>query len=139
QAPASDPVTVGPANAQGDFLVSWNAADEANGSGVKHVTVYVSTDNGDYRIWQRQAPGASGAAVFDGTTGHTYKFLALATDYAGNREVQRLGETPPPDDGTRTNLGGLPVVGPTTPASFGQPPAPTAAPSTNPLFTPAEP
>ena len=51
-----------------------------------HVTLYVATDGGDYTIWQRQLTVATGSAVYMGAAGHTYQFLALATDNAGNQE-----------------------------------------------------
>ena len=42
-----------------------------------------------------------------------------------------------PDDGSHVNLGGTPSVGATT-VDVGQPPAPSTAPATNPLFAQAE-
>ena len=75
--------------------------------------------------------------VFLGEAGHTYEFLALATDLAGNREAPPIG-TSADDDGSRVHLGALPTVPETTPPNFGIAPAPTAQPSTNPLFARAE-
>src|SRR6185369_13504671 len=43
-----------------DYAVKWNASDEPGGSGVKHVTVYVSEDGGSYKIWLRQTQETSG-------------------------------------------------------------------------------
>ena len=113
-----------------DLLVNWQANDDTGGAGIKHVTVYVSVDGGDFSIWQRQTTESS--AVFNGEPGRSYEFLTLATDNAGNREV------PPPgisatDDGSGSNLGGLPDVGRTS-GDTGVPAAPSDQPSTNPLF-----
>jgi subtilase family serine protease len=118
-----------------DYLVKWQASDEETGSGVKHVTVYVAEDGGDFTIWQKQTTDTEG--VFEGKAGKTYEFLALATDNAGNREQPDLG-TNLPDDGSSTNLGTLPTVGQTSEPT----PKPAAPPNhnytTNPLFTQAK-
>ncbi len=109
--------------------------DDNNGSGVKHVTVYVAKDGGNFEIWQRQTTETS--AIYQGETGHEYEFIALATDNAGNREQPRLG-IQPPDDGSSVNLGTLPNFDRTSTPDLGKPPSPTPQPSTNPLFTEAE-
>ena len=75
--------------------------------------------------------------IYQGQAGHTYTFLALATDVAGNHELPPAG-TNAPQDTTTVNLGALPTVPNTTPPNFGIPPAPTVQPSTNPLFTQAQ-
>ncbi len=115
------------------YSVTWKVVDEQNGSGVRHVTLYVATDGGDFKIWQRQRPEATGSEVFVGEAGHVYEFLALATDVAGNRERPAFRGNVP-DDGTTTNLGGNPLVAETTPENFGVAPHPSPEPSTNPLF-----
>ncbi|HEY7599778.1 MAG TPA: PPC domain-containing protein, partial [Candidatus Limnocylindrales bacterium] len=81
-----------------DYDVRWSAIDDPGGSGVKHTTVYVSEDGGDWKIWLRQTTDSS--AVYEGSAGHTYEFLALSTDQAGNRETPPPGERAP-DDGSR--------------------------------------
>ncbi|MCA9265514.1 MAG: hypothetical protein KDA60_16755, partial [Planctomycetales bacterium] len=116
-----------------DYLVEWEAADDDAGSGVRHTTVYVAEDGGDYRIWLQQATESSG--VFSGTLGHTYEFLALSTDLAGNRELPPFGARTP-DDGSAVNLGGAPTFGRTTVPNLGTPPVPM--PSTNPMFVVAQ-
>ncbi|MBD2200392.1 MULTISPECIES: CARDB domain-containing protein [Calothrix] len=134
QAPTTQ-ITAKPlSNASSNYLVQWQAADDSAGSGVKHVTVYVAKDGGNFEIWQRQTTATS--AIYQGEAGHTYEFIALATDNAGNREQPRLGITPP-DDGSSVNLGTLPTVSQTT-QDLGTPPKPSTQPSTNPLFTEAE-
>src|SRR5262249_2649169 len=64
------PVVAGSA----DYQVSWSTQDDSGGSGVKHVTVYVAEDGGDFRIWLKQTTESS--AFFQGEAGHTYQFLA---------------------------------------------------------------
>ncbi|MEX2214849.1 MAG: Ig-like domain-containing protein [Phycisphaeraceae bacterium] len=119
-----------------NFNVSWNALDDTDGSGFKHVTIYVAEDGGDFVIWQRRRTDASGSEVFTGTQGKSYEFLALATDKAGNREEPPLGLLAP-NDGSGVNLGELTDLEGTLP-DFGIAPTPSAAPSTNALFTAAE-
>ena len=118
-----------------DFQVDWDAHDEAFGSRVRHVTLYVATDGGDFKIWKRQLTDASGTLVFEGEQGRTYEFLALATDVAGNREPVGPGVIAPPD-GAPPNLGPTSDVDPSVP-NLGTPPEPSVTPSTNPLFVSA--
>src|SRR5690606_33136288 len=120
-----------------DYRIDWNVRDDNGGSGVRHVTLYVAEDGGDFRIWQRRLTDASGSLVFEGEAGKSYEFLALATDVAGNREVPKPGVNAVAD-GSGVNLGALPTVPGTTPPNFGQAPEPSPAPSTNELFTAAE-
>ncbi len=70
---------------------------------------------------------ASGTMIYQGQAGHTYTFLALATDLAGNHELPPAGANAPQDT-TTVNLGALPTVPNTTPPNFGIPPAPTVSP-----------
>ncbi len=124
--------------ADGDhYFVQWKAQDDTAGSGVRHVTLYAAADGGDFKIWQRQVTTAVGSDVFAGEAGHTYEFLVLATDRAGNRETPPSG-TAAPDDGSQAQLGATPTVPSTTPPNFGIAPAPTPAPPTNPYFSQAE-
>ena len=81
------------------FSVAWQATDDA--SGVKHVTVYVADNGGDFRIWRKQVAGAASSEVFAGQAGHRYEFLAVATDTAGNREAALVSNAVLPDDGSR--------------------------------------
>jgi hypothetical protein len=126
-------VTAQQLDGSNDYQVTWEATDDAGGSGVRHVTVYVAEDGGDFKIWLSQTTDTTG--VFSGQAGHTYEFIALATDNAGNRERPPLGASAP-DDGTQVNLGELSTV-PTT-VDTTQPPAPAPQPATNPLFVAAE-
>ena len=133
QAPASS-VQVQPIlGSDNSFEVTWNATDDPRGSGLKHVTVYVAVDGGDFRIWQRQDPHATATELYEGQTGRTYEFLTMATDIAGNREAPPFGANAA-DDGSGANLGSVPTVPATTPPNFGIPPTPQPQSSTNPLF-----
>ena len=118
------------------YQVSWNSQDDADGSGVASVSVYVSEDGGNYQIWLDQTQDTSG--VYVGKPGHTYQFLALATDNAGNVEQPPAGVSTP-SDGSQPNLGAIPTVQQTPtntpPVSSALPPTTTL--STNSLFTQA--
>ncbi|WP_346949757.1 putative Ig domain-containing protein, partial [Dyella sp.] len=98
-------------NAQGapTYDVKWNAQDDA--SGIRFVTVYVATNGGDFKIWQRQVAAGTNEAVFTGEAGNHYEFLAVATDLAGNREAASVSNAVLPDDGARQQvLDGLGVT-----------------------------
>ena len=135
--PPTTQLTVSPIGTSPNYQVTWNSTDDAGGSGVAYVDLYVSEDGGAYQIWQSQVTMASGTMIYQGQAGHTYTFLALATDVAGNHELPPSGANVPQNT-TTVNLGALPTVPNTTPPNFGIPPAPTVQPSTNPLFTQAQ-
>jgi hypothetical protein len=135
--PPTSTVTVKQLGGSNNYAVTWNSTDDAGGSGFQHVTLYVATDGGDFKIWQRQLTDATGTLVYQGQAGHTYEFLALATDNAGNREAPPT-DVVAADDGSQPTVGSTPSVPDTTPANFGIPPTPAPTPSTNPLFTAAE-
>ena len=124
-----------------NYNVQWQATDDEPagvglGSGVRHVTVYVSEDGGEYRIWLRQTTDTQG--VYRGQVGHTYTFLALATDNAGNKETPPLGASAP-DDGSGANLGALPTVASSSPDDDPPPaPPPPQVLPPNPLFVLAQ-
>ena len=136
-APPTTQVTVTQLGTAPNYQVQWKSVDDPKGSGVKSVTLYVSKDGGAYQIWQDQVTQASGTMIYQGQAGHTYNFLVLGTDIAGNHE-QPPAAANVPQDTTTVNLGALPTVPSTTPPNFGMAPAPTVQPSTNPLFTQAE-
>ncbi|MFH1842062.1 MAG: Ig-like domain-containing protein, partial [bacterium] len=136
QAPASQ-ISVERIGTTANFSVTWEVTDDMRGSGFKHVTLYVAEDGGDFQIWQRKLTNAGGSLVFQGEAGHTYEFLALASDVAGNQERPAPGVNATADD-SGVSLGALPTVPGTTPPDFGVAPEPTPTPSTNPLFTAAE-
>jgi len=118
-----------------DIFVEWTATDDPLGSGVKHVTVYLAVDNGHFEIILAHTTETS--LVYNGEPGHTYEFLALATDNAGNQESPRSGAVVPVDD-SGVNLGALPAIEESTPPDLGEAPAPSVEPSQNPLFLEAQ-
>jgi hypothetical protein len=128
-------LTATPLTGGADVDVRWTAEDDSGGSGVKWVTVYVSEDGGDWKIWLRQTTATS--SVYQGRVGHTYRFLGLAFDNAGNRELPPAG-LGVPDDGSRADLGALPSVPETTQPDVGTPPPATNHPPANALFARAE-
>jgi large repetitive protein len=71
-----------------DYLVKWTVTDDPNGAGVKGTSVYVSDNGGEFKVWQSQSTATEG--VFKGIAGHSYEFLSLALDNAGNIENQQL-------------------------------------------------
>ncbi|EON74759.1 hypothetical protein ADIS_4778 [Lunatimonas lonarensis] len=64
------------------FTVSWSGEDEH--SGIRSYDVLVSVNGGDFGFWQYGVPHTS--AEFSGHSDSTYRFYAIATDHAGNRE-----------------------------------------------------
>jgi hypothetical protein len=83
---------------------SGGTASAGAASGVKSVTVYVAEDGGEFRIWQRQVEPTIGQAIFTGSAGKRYEFLAVATDRAGNREAASVARAVLPDDGARQEI-----------------------------------
>ncbi|MGB2202392.1 MAG: CARDB domain-containing protein, partial [Pseudooceanicola atlanticus] len=103
------------------YELAWTASDAR--SGVRHVSLYVATDGGDFRLLEAQSD--ANIHTFVGEAGHSYEFLALATDNAGNTERPPAGITAP-DDGFAVNLGGT-EFGPATSPTPLAAPAPTDA------------
>ncbi|MCA9049815.1 MAG: hypothetical protein KDA89_13860, partial [Planctomycetaceae bacterium] len=123
--------------AQNTFEVRWNAFEENDGSGFRHITIYMAADGGDFKIWKSQVTDPSGADVFFGEPDVSYEFLALATDYAGNRETPKFGANVA-DDGSGADVGSLPTFDQSTPVDLGPRADPAAGLITNPLFTLAQ-
>ena len=84
------------------YKVNWNAQDDL--SGIRYVTLYVAENGSDFRIWKKQLVQAQGDALFVGTAGKTYEFLAVATDIAGNQETAKVSNAVIPDDGSRQQI-----------------------------------
>ncbi|MBI1826067.1 MAG: PPC domain-containing protein [Planctomycetes bacterium] len=63
------------------FVVRWSAEDDAGGSGVALVDVFVETDGGGYERWISSVGHWS---YFDGEVGKTYAFYAVGRDNVGN-------------------------------------------------------
>jgi hypothetical protein len=80
-APTSS-VSILPAFSLASFSVSWSGSDQAGGSGLTGIVVYVSDNGSAYSSWQQSAAG--GSATYTGQNGHTYRFYSIATDGTGN-------------------------------------------------------
>jgi Secretion system C-terminal sorting domain len=68
------------------FNVSWNGIDTS--SGVRDYDIYVSTNEGTFRLWLLNANFTS--ATFNGEVDSTYCFYSIAADSAGNVEAAPL-------------------------------------------------
>ena len=79
-----------PVSDDSTFMVSWDGADDPDGSGLATFDILVSTNGGTPRLW-RDDTELTGA-MFAGTAGDTYAFYAVATDHAGNE--QEMPEVP---------------------------------------------
>ena len=76
------------------FPVSVTGTDPASstgvaGSGISSFDIYVSVDGGKFVFW-RNVPASSPTAMYTGQSNHTYAFVSLAHDRAGNVERKRL-------------------------------------------------
>ncbi len=80
--PPTSSVIALPAFSPASFTVSWAGLDDARGSGIASFDVYVSDNNGPFKLWQAATPQTS--AAFTGVDGHAYAFYSVATDNAGN-------------------------------------------------------
>jgi hypothetical protein len=67
-----------------NFEVSWSGDDDAQGSGVRDYTIYVSDNGLDYTPWLVYTTTLS--ATFTGVPGHSYGFYSVARDNVGNVE-----------------------------------------------------
>ena len=91
-----------PVAGQVHYKVNWTAQDDL--SGIRYVTLYVSENGGDFKIWKKQLTQAEGEALFVGQAGTYYEFLAVATDIAGNQETAKVSNAVIPDDGSRQQV-----------------------------------
>jgi hypothetical protein len=66
-----------------NFTVSWTGCDAD--SGIASYNVYVSTNSGQYVLWQNDTTATS--ATYNGQAGNTYAFYSVATDNAGLTEA----------------------------------------------------
>ncbi|HTX00064.1 MAG TPA: carboxypeptidase regulatory-like domain-containing protein [Acidimicrobiales bacterium] len=69
-----------PARETSPFTVSWSGTTP--GSAIVSYDVYVSEDGDSYELWQSATAATS--APFTGSIGHSYAFVAVATDGVGN-------------------------------------------------------
>jgi hypothetical protein len=71
-----------------NFTVAWTGST-AN-SGAAYYNVYVSTNGGEYVLWQKATVATS--ATYNGRAGDTYAFYSVATDRAGLIDKSSLFE-----------------------------------------------
>ena len=64
------------------FTVNWSGQDLPNGSGLASFNVWVAVNGDNWGLWQNNTIATS--ALFTGTPGTRYDFLATAADNAGN-------------------------------------------------------
>jgi hypothetical protein len=138
ETPPTTTLTVTQIGTTNNYTVAWSSVDDAGGSGVASVTLYVAVNGGNYQVWQNALTSASGKLVYMGLAGNTYQFLALAVDNAGNQEQPPSINQSVPITPTTVDVGSTPTVTATTPPNFGQAPAPVVTSSTNALFTAAQ-
>jgi hypothetical protein len=69
------------------FALNWSGQD--TGTGVASYNVYVSDNGGHYTPLMTDTTATS--TTFNGTNGHTYSFLSVATDQAGNVQTTPTG------------------------------------------------
>lgn len=74
-----------PAQSYFAFPVSWSGQDETGGSGLASFEVYVSQNSQPYKLWL--AGVTNRQDMFIGELGSSYRFFALATDSAGNKNL----------------------------------------------------
>jgi hypothetical protein len=79
--PAS--VASSPAVVTGPFQVTWWGSDAT--SGLSGYQIEVSDNGGPWTTWLHDQTGT--AATYQGSVGHVYRFRSIATDRAGNVEV----------------------------------------------------
>src|SRR5690625_1398013 len=82
-APTSILEQLDPVQDNTSFEVSWSAADDPGGSGVKTVELYASQDDGPFYL-VGESPDSS--LVFTGQNKSNYSFYTRAIDNTGNKE-----------------------------------------------------
>lgn len=68
------------------FILTWSGND-STGSGIRDYSLYVAVDENPFEVYQNTLQDT--AFVFNGETGHIYKFFILAADNAGNLEPMK--------------------------------------------------
>ncbi len=83
-APESNVKSLASVTMSKDFQVHWSGKD--NASGIFSYTVYVAENDDNYYVWLPETHDT--VATFSGVGGNTYKFYSVATDSAGNLELE---------------------------------------------------
>lgn len=87
-APGSSVLTAADTGVNGEALLTWEGADDADGSGVAAWYVYVSKDGGAFTFW-KSFDADTTSATFAGTENGLYGFYVLAVDNVGNVEKEK--------------------------------------------------
>jgi len=82
-APTSSVTALASTTNSSSFNVSWSGQD--TGSGIASFNVYVSDNGGHYTPLVMGTTAAS--TTFNGVNGHTYSFMSVAIDKAGNMQT----------------------------------------------------
>ncbi|MBP6899056.1 MAG: S8 family serine peptidase [Burkholderiaceae bacterium] len=83
--PSSQVEALPETTSESTFTVRWGGTDAEGGSAIRDYEVYVSTDGGEWTLWQLATSDTE--AVFEGEGGHVYAFYSVARDNAGNVEA----------------------------------------------------
>ena len=84
-APSSHCDTVSVNNANLTCTLGFSYADDAGGSGVKEIELFVSVNNGTYSSAGVYNPDST--IIYNYIAGNTYRFISVATDNVGNIEA----------------------------------------------------
>ncbi len=82
--PASQVQPLPPVSPQRVITLAWDASDEAAGSGIAAVDLFVSANNGPWTLLAANLSGTQ--TTFTGEPGNSYAFYSIAQDYAGHIE-----------------------------------------------------
>ncbi len=93
-----------------DFTISWNSTDAVGE--IASTTIFTSVDRGPFNAITTSTQTTN--TTFTGERGRTYDFICIATDTAGNIEVQApIPEATVQIAGPRLALLGVPRIGTT--------------------------
>ena len=95
-----------------NYDVRWTAQDDPGGSGVQWTDVFVQEDGGPFTLLQAQSTGNE--AIYSGASGHTYTFVAVAVDQAGNVGAPSTAGVQLPGVKAGNDLGNVATVNQTT-------------------------
>lgn len=97
------------------FQVNWTGSDVV--AGINHYLVYVSENDGDYKLWKFTDSTYSN---FTGTSGNKYEFYSIAVDHAGNVENVPANAPANPDAVTITCTASTAATAITSNATFNE-------------------
>ena len=79
------------ANSNNPVHLSWYGADDSGGCGIDYYTIYISTDQVNFRVFIPRISSTDTTLTLPPDS--NYCFFVLATDRVGNKETLRAGET----------------------------------------------